>query len=68
MTSSADCRLTTYATTDLATKYWIKGFGFTMSKLLNSDKLAEEFNGGPILIHRLAPQDYHRWYVPLLRT
>ena len=64
VTSAADCRLTTFPTVDLATKYWIKGFGFTLSKLLGSDKLAEMFNGGSILIHRLAPQDYHRWYAP----
>ncbi|KAK3719621.1 hypothetical protein LTR37_004158 [Vermiconidia calcicola] len=56
VSSMADCRLTTYPTTDLATKYWIKGFSFTLANLLNSDKLADSFKGGPILIHRLAPQ------------
>ena len=65
ISSAADCRLTTYATVDLATKYWIKGFGFTLPKLLNSEKLAQTFNGGSILIHRLAPQDYHRWHAPV---
>ncbi|KAK3700676.1 hypothetical protein LTR37_015865 [Vermiconidia calcicola] len=68
VSSMADCRLTTYPTTDLATKYWIKGFGFTLAKLLDSDKLAECFKGGPILIHRLAPQDYHRWHAPVSGT
>ncbi|KAJ4390114.1 hypothetical protein N0V93_007587 [Gnomoniopsis smithogilvyi] len=60
----ADCRLTTYPTIDLATKYWIKGYGFTLEKLLGSAELASQFDGGSIAIQRLAPQDYHRWHSP----
>ena len=52
----------------MARKYWIKGFGFTISKLLNSDELAQTFDHGAILIHRLAPQDYHRWHAPVSGT
>jgi phosphatidylserine decarboxylase len=62
--SPADCRLTAFPTIDLATKYWIKGFGFTLSRLLGSDDLAKTFDGGSIVIARLAPQDYHRWHSP----
>lgn len=65
ITSAADCRLTTYPTVDMATKYWIKGFGFTMPKLLGSNELAQTFDNGAVLIHRLAPQDYHRWHAPV---
>ena len=68
VSSAADCRLTTYPTVDLATKYWIKGFGFTIATLLRNDVLAETFEGGPIVIHRLAPQDYHRWHAPVSGT
>lgn len=64
LSSVADCRVTTYPTIDLATKYWIKGYGFTLTKLLESETLAQQFNGGGIAIHRLAPQDYHRWHSP----
>ncbi|KAJ4422902.1 hypothetical protein N0V82_002428 [Gnomoniopsis sp. IMI 355080] len=60
----ADCRVTTYPTIDLATKYWIKGYGFTLEKLLGSADLANQFDGGSIAIQRLAPQDYHRWHSP----
>jgi phosphatidylserine decarboxylase len=49
----------------LATKYWIKGFGFTLAALLGSDQLASQFEGGSIVIARLAPQDYHRWHSPV---
>ena len=65
VSSPADCRLTTFPSVDLATKYWIKGFGFTLGKLLGSDELAARFEGGPICIARLAPQDYHRWHSPV---
>lgn len=66
--SPADSRLTAFPTIDLATKYWIKGHGFTLEKLLGSAELAEKFNGGSIVIARLAPQDYHRWHAPVSGT
>lgn len=66
ISSPADCRLTAFPTIDLATKYWIKGFGFTISKLLGDDgSLAQMFDGGSIVIARLAPQDYHRWHASM---
>lgn len=54
--SPADCRLTAFPTIDLATKYWIKGHGFTLDRLLGSLDLAKDFDGGSIVIARLAPQ------------
>jgi phosphatidylserine decarboxylase len=66
--SPADCRLTAFPTVDLATKYWIKGFGFTLERLLGDPQLAAQFNGGSIVIARLAPQDYHRWHAPVSGT
>ena len=68
VSSPADCRLTAYPTVDLATEYWIKGFGFTLEKLLGSAELASHFDGGSIVIARLAPQDYHRWHSPVSGT
>ncbi|PSS05247.1 phosphatidylserine decarboxylase-domain-containing protein [Coniella lustricola] len=65
VSSVADCRLTTFPTVDLATKYWIKGYGFTLDKLLGDVGLAEYFEGGSLGIFRLAPQDYHRWHSPV---
>jgi phosphatidylserine decarboxylase len=66
--SPADCRLTAFETIDLATKYWIKGFGFTLPKLLGDETLAQELDGGSMVIARLAPQDYHRWHAPVSGT
>jgi len=64
ISSPADCRLMLFPTTDLATKYWIKGYGFTIAKLLRDQKLAKQYEGGAMIIARLAPQDYHRWHSP----
>ena len=66
--SPADCRLTAFQTIDLATKYWIKGFGFSIARLLSNEQLANQFDGGSIVIARLAPQDYHRWHSPVTGT
>ena len=66
--SPADCRLTAFPTIDLATKYWIKGFGFTLEKLVGDAELANSFVDGSIIIARLAPQDYHRWHAPVSGT
>lgn len=65
VSSAADCRFTAYPTVDLATRYWIKGFGFTVAKLLDSTTEAGTFEGGSLVIQRLAPQDYHRWHAPV---
>lgn len=66
--SPADCRLTAFPTIDLATQYWIKGHGFTLPRLLGDEALAQQFDGGSIVIARLAPQDYHRWHAPVAGT
>ena len=66
--SPADCRLTAFQTVDLATKYWIKGYGFSLARLLGDETLATQFDGGSIVIARLAPQDYHRWHSPVSGT
>jgi phosphatidylserine decarboxylase len=66
--SPADCRLSVFPTVDLATAYWIKGYGFKLAKLLEDEGLASQFEGGSITIARLAPQDYHRWHSPVTGT
>ena len=66
--SPADCRLTAFPTIDLATKYWIKGEGFTLERLLGDAELAKMMDGGEMVIARLAPQDYHRWHAPVSGT
>jgi len=63
--SPADCRINVFQTLDQATKIWIKGKGFTLKSLLEDDALATKFNNCSIVISRLAPQDYHRYHIPV---
>lgn len=63
--SAADCRLTVFPTIDLATKLWIKGDKFTVEGVLQDDAEAQRYHGGSMCIFRLAPQDYHRWHLPV---
>ncbi|KAG0207009.1 hypothetical protein BGX28_001659 [Mortierella sp. GBA30] len=63
--SVADCRMTCFQTIADATKFWIKGAQFTIGKLLMDDELAKKYDGGSLAIFRLAPQDYHRYHIPV---
>ncbi|KAG2141147.1 phosphatidylserine decarboxylase-domain-containing protein [Suillus bovinus] len=67
LVSAADCRLMVFETVSEATKLWIKGREFSIARLLGDayrDE-AERYVGGPLAIFRLAPQDYHRFHVPV---
>jgi len=67
LVSAADCRLMTFATVNDATRLWIKGREFTVSRLLGDSYRgqAEKYAGGALAIFRLAPQDYHRFHSPV---
>lgn len=66
--SPADCRSVVFNRVDAATQVWIKGREFSVKRLLGGDVPAEEaarFENGALGIFRLAPQDYHRFHVPV---
>ncbi|PNS21451.1 Phosphatidylserine decarboxylase proenzyme 3 [Sphaceloma murrayae] len=65
VSSMADCRLVVFPNVSLATTVWIKGFGFSIRELVGDGQLAVDFAGGSLAIHRLAPQDYHRFHSPI---
>ncbi|KAJ5068586.1 phosphatidylserine decarboxylase [Anaeramoeba ignava] len=65
--SPADCRISVFPTISDATQIWIKGKNFTLLNLFGKDnnysaQLASQFDGGSLMIARLAPQDYHRFH------
>jgi len=64
----ADSRANVFVTVTEATKLWIKGHGFTIGKLIQSESLAKEYQEGSVVIWRLAPQDYHRFHSPVTGT
>lgn len=70
LVSAADCRLMTFETVNEATRLWIKGREFSVSRLLGDayKDQAEKYNGGALAIFRLAPQDYHRFHSPVNGT
>ncbi|RUS21554.1 phosphatidylserine decarboxylase-domain-containing protein [Endogone sp. FLAS-F59071] len=63
--SPADCRMMAFESITEATKIWIKGQDFGLKRLLGDVKLASKYNGGKLAIFRLAPQDYHRFHIPV---
>ncbi|KAG0050843.1 hypothetical protein BGZ83_004400 [Gryganskiella cystojenkinii] len=63
--SVADCRMTCFQTISDATQFWIKGRQFTLGRLLGDENLAKKYDGGSLAIFRLAPQDYHRYHIPV---
>lgn len=65
--SPADCRCVVFSKIEKAAEIWIKGRGFMVQRLLSpaySDEAAK-FEGGALGIFRLAPQDYHRFHIPV---
>lgn len=58
--SPSDARLSVYDITPEC-YYTVKGVDYTIADLLESEELAERFNGGKCLIFRLAVDNYHRY-------
>ncbi|PWZ01514.1 hypothetical protein BCV70DRAFT_236186 [Testicularia cyperi] len=67
ISSCADCRLTVYHDVEESTKYWIKGEGFSINRLIGDTNLADRSfpPGSSLAIFRLAPADYHRYHHPV---
>lgn len=65
--SPADCRSVVFNNVDQATKIWVKGREFSIKRLLG-EKYAQDvkrYENGGLGIFRLAPQDYHRFHIPV---
>ncbi|KAJ4875315.1 Phosphatidylserine decarboxylase proenzyme 2 [Raphanus sativus] len=62
---AADCRLMAFQSVEDSTRFWIKGRKFSIRGLLGKDVNPNAFLDGSLVIFRLAPQDYHRFHVPV---
>ncbi|PKI45985.1 hypothetical protein CRG98_033625 [Punica granatum] len=51
-----------------STRFWIKGRKFSVRGLLGKEVDSQPFEGGALVIFRLAPQDYHRFHLPVSGT
>ena len=65
--SPADSRSVVFNTMDDATRIWVKGRDYSVEKLFGDayPLEAKRYKGGSLGIFRLAPQDYHRFHVPV---
>jgi len=65
--SPADCRSVVFNRMDEATKIWVKGREFSIERLLGNayPQDAARYKNGALGIFRLAPQDYHRFHIPV---
>ncbi len=64
MSAFAEGRVLAYEEITKDHKYPVKGAHLSAEKLLNDTDLACEFMGGPIIIIRLCPIDYHHFHFP----
>lgn len=67
LVSPADCRSTYFPTISRATEIWIKGRDFSIARLFGDayPEYVDRFVNGSLAIFRLAPQDYHRFHMPV---
>ena len=67
ITSPADCRSVMFNRLDDAQTVWVKGREFSVERLLGNayPEDAKRFQNGALGIFRLAPQDYHRFHIPV---
>lgn len=67
LVSPADCRSTYFPNITKATEIWIKGREFSLKRLFGDayPEYVENFVNGSLAIFRLAPQDYHRFHMPV---
>ena len=65
--SPADCRSVVFNRMDDATSIWVKGREFSVERLLGNTYPddAKRYKNGALGVFRLAPQDYHRFHIPV---
>lgn len=66
--SPADCRSVVFNRVDTAQRVWVKGREFSIKRLLGDaypEDVARYEKKGALGIFRLAPQDYHRFHIPV---
>lgn len=62
---AADCRLMAFKSAEDSLRFWIKGRKFSVRGLLGEEVCSDAFIDGTLVIFRLAPQDYHRFHLPV---
>lgn len=68
ISSPAQGKIIAFENIDKSNSFFIKGNNFNLSKYLQNQILAKQFEGGTLAIIRLAPTDYHRFHFPASGT
>ncbi|KAI9040695.1 putative phosphatidylserine decarboxylase Psd2 [Aspergillus affinis] len=65
--SPADCRSVVFDRMSDAASIWVKGREFSIERLLGNayPEDAHRYKNGAVGVFRLAPQDYHRFHIPV---
>jgi phosphatidylserine decarboxylase len=64
MPAFAEARYLGFEKVDSSQTFPVKGADLSAERLLENVELARSFEGGPLLIARLCPVDYHRFHFP----
>jgi len=64
LVSPADGRVLAFQEISDTQKFFIKGSEFDLKTFLQNDELAAKYQGGSMIVVRLAPVDYHRYHFP----
>ena len=64
MAAFAEARYVGFESIDEKSKYPVKGSYLLAKDLIGNDQIASIFEGGPLMIARLCPVDYHRYHYP----
>ncbi len=66
--SPADGKTLAFQEVSDQSNFFVKGSEFNLKRFLGTDELAKKYDGGAMLIIRLAPTDYHRYHFPAKGT
>lgn len=62
--SPADGKVLAFEGVDNLDAFFVKGQSFSVDKFLRNLEMGEKYDGGTLIITRLAPVDYHRFHFP----
>jgi len=63
--SPADGKIVAFDTIGCCMGFYVKDCSFSLHTFLKDKNLAEKYDGGSMMVIRLAPADYHRFHFPV---
>lgn len=64
MGAFAEARYVGFEAMNDSSTYPVKGYHLRAKDLISNDEIYKDFEGGPLMIARLCPVDYHRYHYP----